>query len=264
MASAGSGGAFAFATAGAAVASTNGVGAQVWVVEKDDFDAHPFTGLLEAIRGRDVNRVRMLLSSVGNLDAATAPMPPMTPPLVEAAAVGDWDILNLLLERSPSLDVRDVGLGGTPLHWAATLPQVDALEALLRRAPSTDVKAFGGATPLHIAAEAGSLAGVKLLLSRNADAAAADEAGDTPLHRAATEGHLPVVETLLSSHVDPSVINLQEETALLQAARRGFSSIVDVRAFSWNLPDLLLSALLTLACQLLMPPSKVQVELCSL
>lgn len=44
MASAGAGGAFAFATSGAAIATTNGVGSQtVWVVEKDDFDAHPFT-----------------------------------------------------------------------------------------------------------------------------------------------------------------------------------------------------------------------------
>lgn len=67
--------------------------------------------MVNAIRGRDFNKVRMLLSSVTNLDAAGAPLPPMTPPLVEAAAAGDCDILNLLLERSPSLDVRDVGLG---------------------------------------------------------------------------------------------------------------------------------------------------------
>jgi hypothetical protein len=44
MASAGAGGAFAFASAGGAVASANGVSSQaVWVVEKEDFDSHPFT-----------------------------------------------------------------------------------------------------------------------------------------------------------------------------------------------------------------------------
>jgi hypothetical protein len=71
-------------------------------------------GLVDAIRGRDINRVRSLLETVQNLDASAAPLPPMTPPLVEAAASGDLDILSLLLERNPNLDVRDVGLGTNP------------------------------------------------------------------------------------------------------------------------------------------------------
>lgn len=45
MAAAGSGGGAAFAAAGAALASVNGgvASASVWVVDQDEFDAHPFT-----------------------------------------------------------------------------------------------------------------------------------------------------------------------------------------------------------------------------
>lgn len=45
MAAAGSGGGAAFAVAGAAIASANGgvASTSVWVVDQDEFDAHPFT-----------------------------------------------------------------------------------------------------------------------------------------------------------------------------------------------------------------------------
>lgn len=68
-------------------------------------------GLLDAVRRNDMDRVRNLMSAGMGLDAAPHPLPPMTPPLIEAVCCGHRDMVKMLLDRKASLNARDVALG---------------------------------------------------------------------------------------------------------------------------------------------------------
>ena len=60
-----------------------------------------------------------MLSKGMNLDAAPSPLPPMTPPLIEAVCTRDRDMVELLLDQRASLDARDVAYG-RPRPWSLT------------------------------------------------------------------------------------------------------------------------------------------------
>lgn len=67
--------------------------------------------LLEAVQLHNMPRVRELLTSGLSLDSAPQPLPPMTPPLIEAVCAGHRDLVEMLLERRANLLARDVALG---------------------------------------------------------------------------------------------------------------------------------------------------------
>lgn len=56
-------------------------------------------------------RVRELCKSGLDVNASRSPMPPMTPPLIEAVAAGRRDMVDFLLDQSASLQARDVAYG---------------------------------------------------------------------------------------------------------------------------------------------------------
>ena len=68
-------------------------------------------GLLEAVQQHDVGRVRGVLSSGMGLDSAPHPLPPMTPPLIEAVCAGHRDMVEMFLDTKANLMARDVALG---------------------------------------------------------------------------------------------------------------------------------------------------------
>lgn len=68
--------------------------------------------LLEAVQLHNMPRVRELLSTGLSLDSAPQPLPPMTPPLIEAVCAGHCDLVEMMLERRANLLARDVALGG--------------------------------------------------------------------------------------------------------------------------------------------------------
>lgn len=68
-------------------------------------------GLVEAVRRGDMGHVRGIMSSGLGLDAAPHPLPPMTPPLIEAVCAGHHDMVELFLDRKANLNARDVALG---------------------------------------------------------------------------------------------------------------------------------------------------------
>ena len=67
--------------------------------------------LLDAVQGSDLAAVRAALELCNGLDAAPSPLPPMTPPLIEAVCAGRRDCMELLLQRGASLDTHDVAYG---------------------------------------------------------------------------------------------------------------------------------------------------------
>ena len=68
-------------------------------------------GLLNAVVSRNLAEVRSMLSKGMDVDAAPSPLPPMTPPLIEAVCTRDRDMVELLLDQRASLDARDVAYG---------------------------------------------------------------------------------------------------------------------------------------------------------
>lgn len=71
--------------------------------------------LLNAVQGSDLAAVRAALELCNGLDAAPSPLPPMTPPLIEAVCAGRRDCMELLLQRGASLDTHDVAYGALAL-----------------------------------------------------------------------------------------------------------------------------------------------------
>ena len=71
--------------------------------------------LLDAVQSSDLAAVRAALELCNGLDAAPSPLPPMTPPLIEAVCAGRRDCVELLLQRGASLDTRDVAYGARAL-----------------------------------------------------------------------------------------------------------------------------------------------------
>jgi len=63
------------------------------------------------VRGSDLAAVRACLDACSGLDAAPEPLPPMTPPLIEAVCAGRRDCIELLLQRGASANARDVAYG---------------------------------------------------------------------------------------------------------------------------------------------------------
>ncbi len=68
-------------------------------------------GILKAVQQHDIGRVRGILSSGMGLDYAPHPLPPMTPPLIEAVCAGHRDMVEVFLDTKANLMARDVALG---------------------------------------------------------------------------------------------------------------------------------------------------------
>ncbi|EFQ99451.1 ankyrin repeat domain-containing protein 52 [Nannizzia gypsea CBS 118893] len=119
-----------------------------------------------------------------------------TLPLEEAAASGDLNTVQLLLEfgGDPNHRNRD---GWSAIHWAAEEGHLEIVRRLLQTRANADAVSFYGTSPLHCAANGGHAPIVNLLLNYGADPLKATCHGWTALHHAAFMGHSHVVRCLL-------------------------------------------------------------------
>ena len=145
----------------------------------------PHAELLEVVRAGDAAGVRDLLDT--NPDLAAARDEQGVSAVLTAARLGQDDVVQVLLDANPPLDVHD----------AAAVGRTRALAELLdadRDAPSRT--ASEGETALHLAAAFGRKDAVELLLDHGADPSATDGNGRTPAEVAADRGHDDVVRLL--------------------------------------------------------------------
>jgi ankyrin repeat protein len=127
----------------------------------------------------------------------------------EAAALGDLDRLEDVLDAEPLAATEYSGDGFTALHFAAFFGWPEAAALLLER--GAEVDAFGRGwmtgTALHSAASRLQSGVVRILLESGANPDVRQSAGWTPLHAAAMNGDLTSVELLLAASADPHATN---------------------------------------------------------
>ncbi|MCL2779469.1 MAG: ankyrin repeat domain-containing protein [Polyangiaceae bacterium] len=170
-------------------------------------------------------------------------------PILEAAWVGDVDILALLLDKGARTDVRDE-VDATPLHLAARgrhsaalVVLISAMSAKSSNASCVDCIDLAAGprrrTALHEAVLATSLESVTMLLRAGANANAIDTFGQTPLHVAASidpARSVAIAEALLANvanpagPADPSMPDARGFTALHAAASTGNVPLVTMLA----------------------------------
>ncbi|KAK9839638.1 hypothetical protein WJX81_002250 [Elliptochloris bilobata] len=182
-----------------------------WVVEKDDYDVHPWVGLLDAVRGSDVAArgaspdARDVAYGMGALHWA--------------AAAGDEPCLACLRERAVDVDALSWA-GLSPLACAARAGHAGAVRLLLADAnPNVGL-------PLHEAAGAGHTGIVEDLLRRRSDPGVRDNAAETALLRAARRGFVGVVEALSTGGADVDAANSAGVTPLIASSFFGHEAVV--------------------------------------
>lgn len=113
--------------------------------------------------------------------------------------------------------------GWTPLHLAAFFGHPDLVNALLDRDVSPDIRSTNAMknTPLHAAVAGRKAAAVRALLDRGADVDARQEGGWTALHGAAQNGDRECVELLLAKGADITARAQNNQSALDLALQRG-------------------------------------------
>jgi ankyrin repeat protein len=155
-------------------------------------------------------------------------------PLLEAAAIGDAEIVSLLLAHGAKRGARD-GDGASALHLAARGSHHAALAVLLTSpAPdrAAELAVTAGArrrTALQDAAAVGSVESVRALLDAGAEPNAADSFGQTALHVAS--GAEParaaeIVALLLARGADASLVDARGFTPLHAGGAAGASAFV--------------------------------------
>jgi uncharacterized protein len=193
--------------------------------------------LFEAIAAGDGDAVRELVEARPEL--AGEHNEAGLSPVLHALYNGQADLVELLLDANPPLDVFDAASTGrtrgleelldtepdlarqwsadgfTALHYAAFFGQEDAARILVERGAEVEVVARNESirvTPLHSAAAGSHAAIVKLLLEAGADPNAAQDGGFTPLHSAAQNDDRDSVEALLEAGADPARANDEGKT----------------------------------------------------
>ncbi len=128
-------------------------------------------------------------------------------PLVEAASIGNLDILQYLVEeRGLSVNGSDE-LGRTPLTAAIQAGHKEIISYLMEKGAEVDWADEEGRTPLIFATARGDNDTVKRLLEKGVDVNRRDYIGNTALVVAAVKGHSHIFKMLLEKGADPHAKN---------------------------------------------------------
>ncbi|MCA8927018.1 MAG: ankyrin repeat domain-containing protein [Alphaproteobacteria bacterium] len=148
--------------------------------------------------------------------------------LFEAAGEGSADEVGELLEQGAEVDRRDTG-GWAALHFATQHDNPKTALVLIRHGAAIDIRENGvGDTPLHHAAMRGKDRVASALLDHGADVNAVNAFNATPLHEAAVGGHAALVKALIARGADVNARDGQGRTPLERAEEQGESAAAEV------------------------------------
>lgn len=154
---------------------------------------NPITFTEFARRG-DLEAVTRFLDNGIDPDVTTSE-PDNYTALMAAAAFGQVEVLQLLLERGASLDKQN-SEGLTALMFAAYQGELEAVKFLIGHGGNINDEAWDGTTLLMLATATGKHETVRFLLEAGADPNAKDEDGLTALDMALEREDLELLEVL--------------------------------------------------------------------
>lgn len=147
------------------------------------------TPLLEAMRNRDVPKIKRLISEGANVNEADDKG---RLPLLLAAG-GDLELIDILLEANADANIEGL-YGATPLAASTICSQ--AVEKILKAGADVNRQNNNKQTALMSAAENRNIESVKLLLDANADISVKDLGEMTALLHAVKSGSLEITKFL--------------------------------------------------------------------
>jgi len=143
--------------------------------------------------------------------------------IFEAAAAGEIERVERLIDEAPTSVIEYGPDGWTPLHLAAYFGHPRIVELLL--AAGADVFARSrnptGNTPLHAALAGRHTMVAGLLIGAGADVNASDATGWRPLHIATANDDLSSMKTLIAQGADATAANGEGKAALGMAQEKG-------------------------------------------
>jgi ankyrin repeat protein len=178
-------------------------------------------------RSRDANGVSAILTATYHGHAALAQMLANVAAnldVFEAAALGQPQRLQPLLDKDPNLVHSYSGDGWTPLHLAAAFGGEESVRLLLARGADARQRSKNPLdnTALHASlALRPSIQVAAWLLGAGADINAKQHGGYTALHQAAASGNLEMIEFLLSRGADAGARTDDGKTPADLARERG-------------------------------------------
>lgn len=173
----------------------------------------------------DAKTVKLLVRHGADIDAQKDDY--MTP-LMMAIANGRQSAAKYLIRAGANLNKKDIG-GHTAVHDASAMGQIELLCIMLECNADIEVEAHvDGMTPLHRAIECGQGEAIRLLLGQGASIGKCDYYSNTPLHNAAFYGQSGAVSLLLDYGAEINVRNSDGKTALQLALEEDESQVAEI------------------------------------
>lgn len=145
----------------------------------------------------------------------------------EAAAIGELETLQFLLNEKPSLISECSYDGWTPLHLSAFFGSYETAEFLIQQGANVNAISTNNNQnyPLHAAAAGRKYPLVKLLLEHGANVNAQQMGGWTALHQAVENYDIEMVNLLLAFGADREIVQDNGETPIHIAEKKEYEEI---------------------------------------
>lgn len=191
-----------------------------------------------AVDGRDEQLTVYLEYWRGSSDSQHVlnwiPFPDGDSPLTAAVRCDQLACVQLLLASVPGVNVDQGELNA--LHWASRLGRAEMVRLLLEAGPSVDInkKGFRGRAPLHWAAEAGHAAVVRVLLTVKGIVLDLEDVKRWPPLSLAMKGKHQEVIAVLRAAFEKKRELLQAGDSVFDACRSGDISTLAALAKQWR------------------------------
>ena len=165
----------------------------------------------EAVRDRDIERVKSLLNQGTDVDSRDDGAG--WTPLMIAAADGYPDLVELLVSKGADVRAKN-SEGEEALTWAVIKNRPEIARYLLDKGADPEARDDYGEALLHFAAKNGSIESAGVLLERGADINSSGYKGRTPLIYAVQELKVDMVEFLILKGANVDLLDEKKYTAL--------------------------------------------------